>query len=468
MARDPLQDVVNNLEKSLEEAVTSGGVLAEEYRVELLWIGIPVAIWCAIMLLLHRTPMTAGIYTMALAMAVLAIPAVRYRMGDALVKSKLRRNWHRAVTHAGFRQSVRLDKFEKVATGWRARIRVGKGIAVKDLEMRREHIAASMGIRELRLKRDEHNAQTGTVTFIMDIMPVVRMPEGKGKTKEGPPRARAYRPDRIPRPRERYANHTPVEPEPTESIWEPIQVGVDEHDLPVSVSLAERNLLLGGVPGSGKSVAMSHILGSIALDPSVNIWLIDWKSVEFLEFESCAMKIARTPGEAIELCQDLWDAMEQNYAELRKLGKKKIMPELSIPIHCLFVDELAPYTDGSDRKQNAEFSSLLIDLVGRGRASGVINVVSTQKPDATTVPTKLRDLFAYRWAMRCMTPEASDTILGRGWAARGYSAVDISDDQPGVGYLLSDEKLPRRHRSFNVQEDEIRSLAERAKRGRGR
>jgi hypothetical protein len=68
----------------------------------------------------------------------------------------------------------------------------------------------------------------------------------------------------------------------------------------------------------------------------------------------------------------------------------------------------------------------------------MITVATTQKPSADVVPTYLRDLFGFRWALRCSTPEASDTILGRGWASQGYSAAQIDPTARGVGLLLQE------------------------------
>ena len=36
------------------------------------------------------------------------------------------------------------------------------------------------------------------------------------------------------------------------SIWQPIHLGLDENSRPVHIALAERTLLIGGEPGSGK------------------------------------------------------------------------------------------------------------------------------------------------------------------------------------------------------------------------
>jgi hypothetical protein len=57
--------------------------------------------------------------------------------------------------------------------------------------------------------------------------------------------------------------------------------------------------------------------------------------------------------------------------------------------------------------------------------AGVIFLAATQKPSGDTIPTYLRDLFAFGWGFRCTTPQMSDTILGAGWSTAGYTASTI-------------------------------------------
>jgi DNA segregation ATPase FtsK/SpoIIIE, S-DNA-T family len=78
------------------------------------------------------------------------------------------------------------------------------------------------------------------------------------------------------------------------------------------------------------------------------------------------------------------------------------------------------------------------------------------------VPTFLRDLFGFRWALRCSTPEASDTILGRGWASQGYSAAQVDPTARGVGLLLQEGGVPVRLRSCYLDDLDLAELARRA------
>ena len=74
----------------------------------------------------------------------------------------------------------------------------------------------------------------------------------------------------------------------------------------------------------------------------------------------------------------------------------------------------------------------------------------------------LRDLFGFRLALRCNTPQASDTILGQGWASAGADASTIPGGQRGVGYLLAEGERPIRIKGFHLGDDDVAAIAERA------
>ena len=89
-------------------------------------------------------------------------------------------------------------------------------------------------------------------------------------------------------------------------------------------------------------------------------------------------------------------------------------------------------------------------------------MAATQKPASDVVPTALRDLFGFRWALRCSTPQASDTILGQGWATQGFSASSIDAADRGVGFLLHEGLIPVRLRAYYLSDDDLAAIASRA------
>jgi hypothetical protein len=110
----------------------------------------------------------------------------------------------------------------------------------------------------------------------------------------------------------------------------------------------------------------------------------------------------------------------------------------------------------------------LRDVVGRPPAAGIVVVAATQKPSTDLVPSALRDNFGYRLAHRCATREASDTILGSGWATNEVSASSIAPKLRGVGYLLAEEGHPSRTRTMHLDDATITVVVDEALRIRGR
>ncbi|HXA34638.1 MAG TPA: hypothetical protein VNV87_20480, partial [Acidimicrobiales bacterium] len=89
-------------------------------------------------------------------------------------------------------------------------------------------------------------------------------------------------------------------------------------------------------------------------------------------------------------------------------------------------------------------------------------VAATQKPSIDIVPSALRDLFGFRWGFRCATREASDTVLGSGWAAQGYSTADIDPSLRGVSLILHEGGVPVRLRTYHFTDAVISTISERA------
>ena len=82
----------------------------------------------------------------------------------------------------------------------------------------------------------------------------------------------------------------PLPPVPTFpfSMFDPVHLGRDEYGQPVYVDLAERNMLLGGEPGAGKSTGLNLITAHGALSHDCKLILVDGKQVELGPWRACA------------------------------------------------------------------------------------------------------------------------------------------------------------------------------------
>jgi hypothetical protein len=412
------------------------------WRLELAILG-PLAIgswWLAG----TRWPVLGVVPIAAVISLVMVVGPVHRALGSLLARERARRRWYRACHAAALpvfakRTAPQVLAARPVPAGDVLDVLVPYGAAVADLEAGRDVLAAALHARDVTVTRDPANARKARVLVAR------RDPLGDG--------------DPIRWPHEDSARL---------SVWEPIPVGVGEDGDPVTVSLVERNLLLGGEPGAGKSAAMSLLVATAALDPDVTLWLLDGKRVELATWNGCArFAVGPDLGEALGVLRSLQTDMDRRYDELLARRLRKVTRESGLGLQVVVVDELAFYLNVGDRKARAEFAELLRDLVARGRAAGIIVIAATQKPSVDIIPSALRDLFGFRWAMCCSTPAASDTILGQGWASRGYSAAEIDSGHRGVGYLLHEGGTPIRCKAYYLDDTTLDQLANRAETLRG-
>jgi DNA segregation ATPase FtsK/SpoIIIE, S-DNA-T family len=245
------------------------------------------------------------------------------------------------------------------------------------------------------------------------------------------------------------------------SMFGPVHLGIDENGELVYVDLAERNMLLGGEPGGGKSNALNLIVAHGALSGDCKLILIDGKQVELGPWRHCAdMFIGPSIDDALTCARQLQQIMNTRYNRLLAAGARKITPDSGEPVYLVVIDEYAYFSATVGTKpQQAEYSALTRDLVARGRAAGVIVILATQRPSHQVIDPSLRDLFGYRWAFRCTTDSSSDTVLGHGWAGEGYSAATIDPLARGVSWLLSETGVPRRIKTAYLTDRQIAELA---------
>ena len=143
------------------------------------------------------------------------------------------------------------------------------------------------------------------------------------------------------------------------SIWHPIHLGTDETGQPVYVNLAERNMLIGGEPGGGKSVALQLIVAHGALSSDCKLILIDGKRVELGLWRECAEKfVGPSMDDAISVLGWLQELIDERTDVLLQMKKRKVTPDLGWPFYLVPIDEVAYFsaTKGTPAQQK-EFNA---------------------------------------------------------------------------------------------------------------
>lgn len=217
-----------------------------------------------------------------------------------------------------------------------------------------------------------------------------------------------------------------------------LPAGIDERGQWVWLDLANTaGAVIGGVPGSGKTAALSNWLTSLALSPLVQLALVDgkgggdwsyWRDRAWLYSDSDDL------GEVLELFRTVHNLM---IARLRStttvLGRSNTWDggfTTGWPLVVLLVDECQTVLDGvglgkEDKAIVAEITRIVSSLIRRGRSAGMICVLATQKADASSIPTVIRDNAGLRVCFAVKTNEAAVAVLGpSAWGAEG-SPVEI-------------------------------------------
>ncbi|TQS30077.1 FtsK/SpoIIIE domain-containing protein [Microbispora sp. KK1-11] len=245
-------------------------------------------------------------------------------------------------------------------------------------------------------------------------------------------------------------------------VWtERVPLGLSVRGEQMGFSMPGRSWLVGGEPEAGKSVACNILLCFAALDPHVKLWLVDGKGVDLLDYEDLADRavLRPDPQAVLDLINEAREEMERRGAELQKLRVKKLTKALAQDLGwsmlVFHIDELAYFTKSELGKKIEDAGR---DLTSRGRFVGIYSSAATQRPGSDVVDTGWRDLFSIRLAMRCTTPQASDMILGQGWAKRGYNAQLIDPLQRGSGLLYAEGSRPITGRTGYLDDDDVTRL----------
>jgi S-DNA-T family DNA segregation ATPase FtsK/SpoIIIE len=260
--------------------------------------------------------------------------------------------------------------------------------------------------------------------------------------------------------------------------------GVTPRGEVVPLALIGTNVLMGGVMGSGKTSAVLVIALAGALDPTCEIWGYELKGSGDLDSVEpvCHQYVS---GDDDEHCLAALNGMKALEKEMkrrkkavaalpvedvpngrkvtRKLAEK--YPELRLhPLLAIF-DEV--HTLFEHPKYGKEAAEVAGRLIRKARAYGMILVLTTQKPDADSIPKMVSDNAIVRFCLAITGHIPNDLILGTGMYKRGIRAnifEPAEGDDPkdsGTGWLARSAVNARIVRAYYIAQELARAIGKR-------
>jgi S-DNA-T family DNA segregation ATPase FtsK/SpoIIIE len=243
----------------------------------------------------------------------------------------------------------------------------------------------------------------------------------------------------------------------TTDFFGPIPVGVDIEGNPVTIDLREKNVLVGGGMGSGKSWWLHTLVAAAVLDVRVRVHILDGKGGSgFAVWEDVVTSFATNDKDdhdkAARIIRDLSERIDQIYAGFRSIKERTINWTRVKVVDLVVVDEFTAFTPIKDMAKN------LANIEARGRAAGVIMAMATQRPSSKIVDTDFRELFQYRAAFKS-DKAGSKMILGDGVEV---DSSEFSGSNPGEMWLLHGGSKLAHCRGYSLTDRDLASLAARA------
>ncbi|MFY1657072.1 cell division protein FtsK [Micromonospora sp. WMMD1274] len=257
-----------------------------------------------------------------------------------------------------------------------------------------------------------------------------------------------------------------------------VPFGTDPRGRVISIEMPYTNLLIGSIPGYGKTAATQVPMLAAALDPYAELWCFDFKGTGGLDpLEKVSARYASgqdddTAEQGLLALRELRKECQRRAAVIKGLPKtvcpdNKVTPELArrkkLGLHWLVValDEVQElFSHAEFGKEAGELAEKVIKL---GRALGVILVVATQRPDAKSLPTGVSANAGTRFCLRVMGQIENDMILGTSAYKNGIRATMFAKKDKGVGYLVGAADDAQIVRTFYVDGPTAEKITDRAR-----
>ena len=228
-------------------------------------------------------------------------------------------------------------------------------------------------------------------------------------------------------------------------------LGLDEWGNHRRLSLpGQTGIVIGGLPGRGKTSLTGSLLCQWAPSPAVQFALADGKgSADHDDWHARAwLHCGDELAAAVELLEDVHAEMRRRLrVVLEVTGYRNAWhmgPTADWPMLVTLLDECQQYLDIASYKGDKDAEALArrcvaltAELIRKGRSVLMVTILATQKPTSDSLPTPIRDNAGISLCFGVKTIDAAVAVVGPDIREYGsYSPVGLRDDAY-VGVLTS-------------------------------
>ncbi|WP_037918721.1 hypothetical protein [Actinacidiphila yeochonensis] len=334
--------------------------------------------------------------------------------------------------------------------GWTATVELPRGVKAAAATSRVEELASALRLKRVRIEMTQDSGEDGHEGRVRLWVANSDSPYGKAKTPSA------------------------LIDAPVWDFWhQGVPLGADARGARQVMHLLWSSLMVGGLMGYGKSYFARLVAAAAALDPTVRIIVVtgktgpDWAPLKHIAHRYIAgatpdiiREVLAVMEGTIEEMQDRGTTLEELYeTDPDQAPEGKITPALAAagmgPV-LLVVDELQELLDGAalvrvavdddnadsdkpGRTPTRSGKDVLVESFARyvrvTRFVGGMGVFITQRPDANSVPTALREVCAKRASCRVKGDRSAKMVLGDDAVAGGAAPHMLTEDSKGVVVL---------------------------------
>jgi DNA segregation ATPase FtsK/SpoIIIE, S-DNA-T family len=292
--------------------------------------------------------------------------------------------------------------------GTYAQIRLPLGVEADMVAARRKRLAANLGRAALETWPTEGDEAGILELWIAD----------KGRLGKG-------------------AGPWPLLHEGSVDVFTGVPIGRTQRGQVIHGLFFERNWLVGGRPGQGKTSLVRILVLGAGLDPTAEIWV--FVIAQNTDFDPLAPRLSRyavgmgpeVAAAAVQALADLLTEMERRGKLLATLPgsppatSRRLADKPALRLHPLICVISECHELFGHSTYGAQAAKLAISVIKQGRKFGITLILDTQSPTAASIPTDVTRHISCGIAFSVADHDANDGLLGSGKYRAGIRATEL-------------------------------------------